>query len=146
MVNGVLASGDGPWEFFLLDRCFEVHAIVDSSFDLGAFLVIVPGGNDQCRELMVSGVEASGLGEWGEPGLAALLIDAAAFAPTGVGVVEAFVGRAHSNFVGVLGLGIKTFEILQAHGVGGGGGFGSYPGIGAVGVRIAECGGVAKEE
>ena len=30
---------------------------------------------------MVSGVEASGLGEGGEPGLAALLIDAAAFAP-----------------------------------------------------------------
>src|SRR4030081_23858 len=111
MVNGVLASGDGPCEFFLLDRCFEIHAIVDSGFDLGAFLVVVPGGNDQCRELMVSGVEASGLGEGGEPSSAALLIDTAAFAPTGVGVVEAFVGRAHGYFLEVLGLQIETFEM-----------------------------------
>ena len=66
--------------------------------------------------------------------------------PTGVGVVEAFVGRAIVILSECWALESKAFEILQAHGIGGGGGFGSYPGIGAVGVRIAEGVGVAKEE
>ena len=49
MVDGVPGASDCPREFLIFDGCFDVDAVVDSSFNLGAFLVVVPGGNDQCR-------------------------------------------------------------------------------------------------
>src|SRR5437660_7287265 len=95
---------------------------------------------------MAGGIKVAALRESLQPGLAALLVNAPAFAPACVGIIESLVGRAHGNFARALRLGIKALEIFERHGVVWAFSFGRNPGIGAISIRIAECAGVAKEK
>src|SRR5207248_1851422 len=101
---------------------------------------------NQRGQLMAGGIKAAGFRESLQPGLAALLVNAPAFAPACVGIIESLVGRAHGNFAGALRLGVKALKIFERHGVVWAFSFGRNPGIGAISVRIAERAGVAKEK
>src|SRR5215510_7675667 len=87
-------------------------AVVNSSFDGSAFLVIVPGFNQQVRRRISRAVIAAKDLEAVFKSAAAAVGDAAILAPGRLAVIESRPYRAHCNFVGMM-LGHVVVEILQ---------------------------------
>ena len=75
MVQRVLLSGNGPAESLTGHRSRNGQAVIDAGFDLGSFLVIVPGRDLDVAELIACGIVIADIGQGRQPCLSALLVE-----------------------------------------------------------------------
>ena len=147
MVNGIRLSGDAPENHGSGCGSRHAEAIINSTFNLTAFFVIVPGNNLNSQHLPRAGIVLAGFSQALKPGLSALLPHDAIGAPGRQGIVEAFVCRFH----GVRRQQrdcrlIEVIEIAQGRRVSGADGFGRDPGKCSVALGIVESARIAENE
>ena len=128
------------------ERCRQADAVINSAFDLAAFLVVVPGDQLHAGDLRAGAEIFIHLAESIQPGLAAVLVHDAILAPGGQSIVEALKvgGEAVLRRIFQIG-GVKVIQVGLRPVVGIGGVNGD-PGIAAAGGGVSESAGVAKDE
>jgi hypothetical protein len=100
VINGVFVGVGGPLQGTAGHVRGYRKAVVDAGFDLGSFFVVIPRHQLQTIKLVGGVVEAVNFVKGLQPGVAALLGDNAILSPRRQSVVETFVGRADSFFLG----------------------------------------------
>ena len=88
VVDRVLRTRDSPCQLLAFHGGLNAHAVVDSSFNLGAFFIIIPRRYDQSRQRMFGGIKVIDFRERGKPGLPTLLIDDSTLSPAGLGIIK----------------------------------------------------------
>src|SRR5438105_15939111 len=147
MVYGAFAAAaDGPAYLRTAERCRQADAVINSAFDLAAFLVVVPSDQFHAGDLRPGSEILVHLAESIQPGLAAVLVHDAILAPGGQSIVEALKvgGEAVLRRIFQIG-GVKVIQI-GLRPVVGIGGVNGEPGIAAAGEGVGEANRVAKDE
>ena len=87
-----------------------MHAVINTGFDLGAFLVVIPSHDLETVELVAGRKILASLRHRFQPGLTAALLVQAMQTPGRNGIVEAFVGAADDQLAGGNATRIETIE------------------------------------
>src|SRR6185437_13186469 len=91
MVNRVLIAINLPDDGGAGPFGADADAVINSTFDLGALFVIIPGDQLDTAEAGIAAVVFADFIEGGQPGLAAVLVEDAMRAPTRKSVVKSLI-------------------------------------------------------